>query len=140
MEDRINNATGTDGEDAAVGYSHGERRQIRDSYYGYARVWREEPGKFQPFFCLTLNTGADVTRRLLFTEFDYLREANGNDDARVFEHAARDTATAMSSRSVLGNVEARGRAHDYTKTDSDCDAVHVNKTDDNSDCITTNGV
>ena len=46
----------------------------------------------------------------------------------------------MSSRSVLGNVEARGRAHDYTETDSDCDAVHVNKTDDNNDCITTDGV
>jgi hypothetical protein len=73
---------------------------------------------FNLFFCLTLNTGADVTRRLLFTEFDYLREANGNDDARVFEHAARDTATATSSKSVLGNVEARGRAHDYTETDS----------------------
>ena len=81
-----------------------------------------------------------MTRRLLFTEFDYLREANGNDDARVFEQAARDTATATSSKSVLGNVEARGRAHDYTETDSDCDAVHVNKTDDNNDCITTDGV
>ena len=46
----------------------------------------------------------------------------------------------MSSKSVLGNVEARGRTHDYTQTDSDCDAVHVNKTDDNNDCITTNGV
>ena len=71
MEDRINNATGTDGGDDAVGYSHGERRRIRDSYYGYARVWREGPEKFQPIFCLTLNAGAngaDVTRRLLFIE------------------------------------------------------------------------
>ena len=43
------NATGTDGDKTlAVGCSHGEHRQIRDSYCGYVRVWRKKPEKFQP--------------------------------------------------------------------------------------------
>jgi hypothetical protein len=48
-------------------------------------------------------TGADV-----YVKDDYslgirfLRKANGNEDARVYEYAAHNAATATSSKSVLG--------------------------------------
>ena len=72
-------------------------------------------------------------------------EANRKDDARVYEHAAHETATATSSRSVLGNVPVAtsklgAERGDYAEADSDYDAVQVNKTDDKNNCIIADGV
>jgi hypothetical protein len=52
MKDRINNATGTDGERCRWLFA-GRTHPDHDSRSGYAQVWREKTRKFQLFKSLT---------------------------------------------------------------------------------------
>jgi hypothetical protein len=90
-EDRINNATGTDGERCRWLFA-GRTHPDHDSRSGYAQVWREKTRKISTFKKSDASTFQDVGA-------DVARGINGYEDSKFLRNANR-RRTSLRTRSV----------------------------------------
>ena len=85
---------------------------------------------------------ADVARRLLFTGmgFDSLRRRIERTTLEFTNTQRTRQQPRQAARVYLATSKLEEERTTIPRPTQDCDAVHVNKTDDNNDCITTDGV